>query len=59
MVYATSVVVSGPSATARATAVADGDWPADETTKAIADDCADIVHHWTSGSGGTTATTPT
>jgi hypothetical protein len=40
-------------------AVADGEWPADETTKAIADDCANIVRHWTSGSGGTTATTPT
>lgn len=57
MVSATSVVVSGRPAAARATAVADGDWPADETTKAIADDCANIVHHWASGGGGTIATT--
>jgi hypothetical protein len=57
MVYATSVVVDGRSAAARATAIADGDWPADETTKAIADDCAKIVLHWTSGGGGTITTT--
>lgn len=57
MVHATSVVAGGSPAAARATAIADGDWPADETTMAIAEDCADIVLHWTAGSGGTTAST--
>jgi len=52
MVYATSVVVGGSVAVARATAITDGDWPAGEVTEAIAEDCADIVNRWTSEGGG-------
>lgn len=59
MLGATSVVVGGPVAGARATTIANGDWPADEVTRAIADDGAEIVLSWTSEGGGPTATVPT
>ena len=59
MLGATSLVVGGSVAGARATAIANGDWPANEVTSAIAEDCADIVLSWTSQGGGPTATAPT
>jgi hypothetical protein len=46
MVSATSVVVGGSVAWARARAIADGDWPAGDVTGAIAEDCAEIVLAW-------------
>lgn len=46
MMSATSVVATTKAARVQATAIANGNWPADDTTRAIAEACADIVWHW-------------